>query len=35
MPEINGKGPFEITRVIGPYCFKIALDTRNYSAYTR
>jgi ubiquitin-activating enzyme E1 len=35
MPEINGKGPFELTRATGPHSFKIALDTRNFGEYTR
>lgn len=35
MPEINGKGPFELTRATGPHSFKINLDTRNFGEYTR
>ena len=35
MTEINSKNTFEITRVMGPYSFKIKADSRQWGAYKR
>lgn len=35
MAQINGTKPIEITRVMGPFSFKIDLDTREWPAYSR